>query len=49
MPGSKQPNGCRSWVTVPEYQTACKHKQSPNCLRQRCLQERKIPFEVGVN
>ena len=24
----------------------CQHRASPNCLRQRCLEERKIPFEV---
>ena len=38
----------RDYVTVPEYQTSCKHGASPNCLRQRCLEERKIPFEVKV-
>ena len=27
-------------------QVLCKHRQSPNCLRQRCLEDRKIPFEV---
>jgi len=36
----------RTRVTIPEYQTPCKHKQSPNCLRQRCLEARKIPYQV---
>ena len=36
----------RDYVTVPEYQTSCKHGASPNCLRQRCLATRGIPFEV---
>ena len=42
----KQPWVPRNYVTVPEYQTPCQHKASPNCLRQRCLEQRKIPFEV---
>jgi len=46
MPGTKQPWIPRTWVTIPEYQTPCKHKQSPNCLRQRCLEARKIPYQV---
>jgi hypothetical protein len=41
-----QPYINRDYLTVPEYQTPCKHKQSPNCLRQRCLQERKIPYTL---
>ena len=36
----------RNYVTVPEYQTSCKHVASPNCLRQRCLAARGIPYEV---
>ena len=36
----------RTRVTVPEYPTPCNHKQSPNCLRQRCLEARKIPYQV---
>ena len=43
---AKQPYIKREYVTVPEYQTPCQHKQSPNCLRQRCLEERHIPFAV---
>lgn len=43
---SKQPRINRDHVTVPEYQTECRHNRSPNCLRQRCLEERKIPYTV---
>jgi len=39
-----QPPIKRDYVTVPEYQTPCKHKKSPNCLRQRCLDERGITY-----
>ena len=28
--------------------TVCRHRQSPNCLRQRCVQERKIPYTLEV-
>ncbi len=42
-----QPYIKRDYVTVPEYQTACKHRGTPNCLRQRCLEQRRIPYEVS--
>ena len=36
----------RDYVVVPEYQAPCGHRQSPNCLRQRCLMQRGIPYDV---
>jgi hypothetical protein len=41
-----QPCFKRDYETVPEYQTACKHKRSPDCLRQRCLVERGVPYQT---
>lgn len=46
---NRSPYNKRDYVTMPGHQTPCNHKQSPNCLRQRCLEERKIPYEVRKN
>ena len=33
-------------MIIPEYETACSHLSSPHCHRQRCLQTRRIPYEI---